>query len=364
MPTVYFLIPGARIPAEPLKELLDPALSRQLESAFKGLGPARVERLASGLLAPFARCSHHLWFWSVVTRARTTPAHAGYVWLEDHGPELSTEIWDVTPCRLSSGRILPLADDPLSAEEIDRCSPALRAVLARHGFVLQQWDRLWYATRPKDWDVVVRPWQCQAGLALDASAAEGARDEAFALMRELGEAIASSEVARRRREAGRPAPDFVWISGGGRLVRFYPPTKIRAVLSDEPVLRRWAMEAGILCQYVGRTSQLEWPSDAPPGDVIAVVSDLWQPWLAGDWQAWAKALPAALEKISVIRRKALERQNEQAVFIACGDGTAATLAPARAGLKGRLRGRCAKPAPADFSWLAESSPAAPPGEPA
>lgn len=356
MPTVYFLIPGARIPEEALKSVLDKPLAAKLETAFAGLGEARIEQLSGGILSPFSRCAHHLWFWSVVTRAKTTPAHAGYVWLEDHGPALATEVWDVTPCRLEAGRTVSLADDPLSAEEIDRCSPAIRAALEKEGFVLQQWDELWYASRTKDWDAVVRPWECQAGFAFDETAAEGDREKAFSLMRRLGEVIAESEVARERRAAGRPAPDFVWVSGGGRPVRFYPPTKIRAVLSDEPVLRSWAMEAGILCQYVGKTSGLEWPSDAPPGDVIAVVSDLWAPWLAGDWQAWARALPGTLEKIAVIREKALARKDETAVFIACGDGTTATLAPAKATLKSRLLSRFAKKTPADLSWLADSAP--------
>lgn len=357
MPTVYFLIPGARLPREAAERVLAGPARAKLEALLEGCGPARIERLAAGILSPFSRCAHHLWFWSVVTRGRTTPAHAGYVWIEDHGPALATEVWDVTPCALENGRTLSLASDPLSAEEIDRCSPALRKVLEKHGFVLQQWDRIWYATRTKDWDAVVRPWECQADFRLDDAAAEGNREAAFALMREAGEALARSDVAAERRAAGRPAPDFAWISGGGRPIRFYPPTKFRAVISDEPVLRSWAMEAGILCQYVGRTASLEWPHDAPPGDVIGVVTDLWEPWLRADWDAWEAALPGALEKIRLLREKALARKNETAVFVACGDGTTATIAPAKQGIKSRFLSRFAKKAAPDLSWLAESDPA-------
>ena len=352
MPTAYFLVPGLMLPAGAPPEAVSGETASALSSLCEGLGPASVQRLAAGILSPFALCTHHLWFWSVVTRARTTPAHAGYVWIEDHGPELATEVWDVTACRLEDGRTLPI-EPALSQEEIDSVSPALRRALSRQGFVLQQWDRTWYATRTKDWDVVARPWQCQAAMAVDEDSVMGNRPAALALMQECGAALAGTEAMRRRRQGGIPAANFIWISGGGRPVRFYPPTKFRAVLSDEPVLRRWAKEAGILCQYVAPTSGGKWPAEAPPGDVIAVVSGLWDSWLRRDWDAWRQSLPGVCDAVRRLRDLARERHNERFCLVACGNGSAATLRDQGGISRGSFLSRFRKKAPPDLAWVLE-----------
>ena len=176
--------------------------------------------------------------------------------------------------------------------------------------------------------------------------------EALTLMRQGGETLASAPAMQARREAGRPAPNYLWISGGGRPVRFYPPTKFRAVLSDEPVLRRWAKEAGILCQYVAPTARRAWPSEAPPGDVIAVVSELWEPWLRGDWDAWRNALPGVCETIASLRRLARERRNERFCLVACGTGSAVTLSDQGGTARGFFA-KFRKTPRADLSWVIE-----------
>lgn len=354
MSNAYFLIPGGLLPPKAASEALDAEARQSLEELLGDCRASAPQQLAQGLLLPFARCTHHLWFWAAVTRARTTPAHAGYEWLAENGPALAGEVWSVTPCRLRDGRTAGLGGSPLTPQEVEQCSPALRAVLEKSGFVLQLWDAEWYATRKQDWEVVARPWRCQEGFAADdEEALAGDRGAALALMKACGEALAGTQVSQRRREAGLPAPDFAWISGGGRAVRFYPPTKVRAVLSDEPVLLSWAREAGILKEYTASASALAWPADAPPGDVIAVVSDLWEPWLQSDWQAWRRALPKTLDKVRTLRSLARLRGSETAAFVACGRGCAVTLAPERKTLHSRLLGRFSTRRGPGLAWIAD-----------
>ncbi|MCI5850021.1 MAG: hypothetical protein MR009_00470 [Sutterellaceae bacterium] len=351
MSTAYYLLPGARLPEAVAREVIGGTGRDALERIASGLENVSVEQLASGITAPFALCPHHLWFWDIVPRGKTTPAHAAYSWLEDNGPTLGTEIWEVTPCRVSGGKFLGLGEDPLTNSEVDACSPFLRKALARNGFVLQQWDNRWYATRMKDWPVVARPWECEEGRGLDEEALAGDRATAERVMKEAGEALRAAPPVAERRASGRPAPDTVWISGGGRQIRFYPPTLIRAVLSDEPVIRGWAKESGILCQYVGRTSDGTWPREAPPGDVIAVVSDLWKPWLRRDWEAWLHALPGAAEKVERLRKGAEERESGEAVVVCFGRGNSATLTRRTGGLRRRFLGRFGKKAAPGLDWL-------------
>ena len=354
MSTAYYLLPGARLPKDVAPAVI-PRIDRSLlDPILEGLGTPVCQRLAEGLTLPFARCTHHLWFWGVVPRGKTTPAHAAYVWLEDHGPTLATEIWSVTPCVEENGVYRSLGSDPLTAEEIDRCSEPLRKTLAKFGFALQQWDTLWYATRMKDWEAVLRPWECQDGMGLDEGAIAGDRDMALECLRACAETMAGTEITAGRKAAGRPAPNAVWIAGGGRQIRFYPPTLIRAVMSDEPVLRSWAMEAGMLCQFVSRTTGKTWPEEAAPGDMIAVISDLWEPWLRGDWDAWLAALPGVASKIAELKAAAIERKTESTAIVACGLGTTATLLPKTEGLKSRFLSRFAKKTPPDYSWLTDS----------
>ncbi len=361
MPTAYFLIPGLRLPKDAASEILQKADPDALQTLASGFGPPSVQPLVSELTRPFALCSHHLWFWGVIPRGKTTPAHAAYEWLEDFGPTLSTEIWSITLCAEKNGVLMSLDDDPLTSEEIDAVSVPLRKALAPFGFVLQIWDTQLYATRMKDWDSVMRPWSCQAGRsAEEADAIAGNRETAMAAMKAAAAAVRSSAPAETRAAAGRPAPSFAWISGGGRQIRFYPPTRMRAVMSDEPVLRSWAKEAGILCQYVSKIGP-KWPEEAPPGDVLAAVSDLWDPWLKHDWDRWLAALPETAAKVRALKEDALSRRKtDQFVLIACGHGSAVTLAAQKKeGFRSRFLARLGKKEQtADLSWIAEEGSAA------
>ena len=125
-------------------------------------------------------------------------------------------------------------------------------------------------------------------------------------------------------------------------------------MSDEPVLRSWAMEAGMLCQFVSHTTGKTWPEEAAPGDMIAVISDLWEPWLRGDWDAWLAALPGVASKIAELKAAAIARKTESTAIVACGLGTTATFLPKTEGLKSRFLSRFAKKTPPDYSWLTDS----------
>ena len=66
MSTAYYLLPGARLPKDVAPAVI-PRIDRSLlDPILEGLGTPVCQRLAEGLTLPFARCTHHLWFWGVV----------------------------------------------------------------------------------------------------------------------------------------------------------------------------------------------------------------------------------------------------------------------------------------------------------
>ncbi|MCF0254606.1 MAG: hypothetical protein HUK26_09770, partial [Duodenibacillus sp.] len=96
-----------------------------------------------------------------------------------------------------------------------------------------------------------------------------------------------------------------WLDGGGRQQLFFPPTKVRAVLADDPAVIGWARAAGILDRRTGRASGARaWPADAPQGDCLALVEDLYEPWLARDWRLWSERVPAAVEQAQALMEAA------------------------------------------------------------
>lgn len=100
---------------------------------------------------------------------------------------------------------------------------------------------------------------------------------------------------------GSPA-QTVWLSGGGGAFDYvYPPTKIRSVLTDNEAVKGWALAAGILLQRIGKvTGATTWLEDAPQGECIALIEELYEPWLKQDWQTWEAHIPKVCERIDVL----------------------------------------------------------------
>lgn len=107
---------------------------------------------------------------------------------------------------------------------------------------------------------------------------------------------------------GSPA-QTVWLCGGGGAFDYvYPPTKIRSVLTDNEAVKGWALAAGILLQRIGHVTGAEsWLEDAPQGECIALIENLYEPWLKQDWQIWEARIPEVCERIDVLSAASKKR---------------------------------------------------------
>ena len=120
---------------------------------------------------------------------------------------------------------------------------------------------------------------------------------------------------------GSPA-QTVWLCGGGGAFDYvYPPTKIRSVLTDNEAVKGWALAAGILLQRIGHVTGAEsWLEDAPQGECIALIENLYEPWLKQDWQTWEVRIPEVCERIDVLSAASKKKGCDAALIVGTGDG--------------------------------------------
>ena len=333
MSKAFILIPGARLPegeAQRILSSLPEASARALSSLGEGAGQVVAQVLDAGC---YRRAPHLSWLWRVITRRNSTPHEAPWRWLSLGGREQAPELWCLTPLSLENGHVL--AERPeLEEREFMELTFAIEPVFLKAGLRVQIWDTSWFLTRREDWAVTTAPAMALPGLMLDEAPVEGeAAEEVKGLLR-VRAILADHPVNAARRAAGRHAVDALWISGGGHEELFFPPTLIRSVASDDAAVRGWANAAGILIERIGRDTG-RWP-EAPHGDVVAVIEDLYPAWLARDREAWARALPEVARKAASYREDAKRFEADDVLVVAFGETGAATLAPAEAGLMERL----------------------------
>ena len=350
MSKAFILIPGARLPAEEADAVLarlTPAESAALASFGDGAGRRHTQVLDAG---PCRRAPHLSWLWRVLTRRNSHPHEAPWRWLALGGREQAPELWCLTPLTLGGdGRILPETPEADDREFI-ALTASIEPVFLEAGFRLQIWDNRWFLTRREDWPLIAAPRAAVSYLTPAEAPLEGeAADDARALLERCAGILAEHPVNAERTASGRPRFDALWISGGGHEELFFPPTLFRSVAADDDAVRGWANAAGILLERLGRDTG-RWP-DAPQGDVIAVINDLYDPWLARDWPRWQAALEGTARRAALYREDAKRFGASDVLFVLFGETGAATLAPAEpASLMEKIFGRKKKTGMAPSLW--------------
>ncbi len=361
MSSAYFLIPGARLAAPLAREFLGSATRDELDAL--ALIGAKSENPVMQAIAPhpFERAPHYMWLWRVLARKPRLPASAPALWVQSGGPGQDVQIWTLSALAFN-------AEGTVSDEvEIDdermffEITMALARELDRNraeGLRLQTSGRTWFVTRRADWDATAAPARALVGERPDAAHVCGPDAEAVLDLQARLNALLSgalADVNETLRRAGRTPIGAFWLHGGGRDARFFPPTTIRSVAADDPVALGWANAAGILRDRLGTTrSRREtlWP-DAPEGDLIVLLEELYDPWLRGDLTAWRRVLPELAERLALWREAARMRHAEDAVTVLFGSGTSATLTPKKAGLLSLLqRSKSVDPT----LWLSDDAP--------
>ena len=324
MQQVYFLIPGLILSPQE-KELIGAPVLEAAGSLSTGLVQDAVRQDFSS--RPFSRSVHLIWAWSVLCRRALPAVTAPFVWSVNQGPQLANEVWSLDLAHADeNGRLYPVEN--LTDEAIEAFASAMTVPLQSRGFRLQRWDKTLYLTRKTPWGVDVRPFEAMVGrkpsLQDDFEASLEQTDPAGAWhdLEELNETLKDASI-----ESAGQALNALWISGGGCYSNFYPPTRIRSVLTDIDAVTGWALAAGILNHRLGRiTGAEEWPADAPNGECIAVIDTLYSAWLAKDWAKWQQLLPSVIFQVDALAQAARKKGCDRTVIVGCGESLTVTLA--------------------------------------
>ena len=370
MTTAYFLIPGACLPASAAKAVL-PALTSEERAALERLGQGRDAPAAQQLTgATYRHAPHWSWCWRVIGSRGGNPMEAPARWRADGAPTVDGELRELLVLTRSDKG---LAATTLSDHECFKVLGAVGDLLAREGLRLQVDGSAFYAAghAPLPFDALPEPaflakntaeldWDelLTRGLEPHAGASQGEIERVRTLLcspKALVDTPPFEALNAERRAAGLDPVFAFWLSSGGRVEGLYPPSKIRAVLADDPVIRGWALAAGIPAAHVQTLSAKKglrsWPQ-APEGELLAVIDGLYKPWLAQDWTAWRQALPQVANAYEALLSESRTRHADESLLVLFGLGGAATLKEKRAGLLSRLAGRSASVDPS--AWIIDT----------
>ena len=314
MSAVYFLIPGARLPKAVIPSV-SPTLDRRVfDELTRGADPVQVQQLVQRPILEGA--VHLVWLQQVIGKLGGMPQTAAFEWEADGGPSMSTETWRLWAYHFEvddHGCRTVALTHKLTQDERNRLHDDLLALVRRFNFQLQQWEGRWYLTRKDDWECQARPWCAQNHQYYNEGCYWG---EEFETMRTaIAEFLKDHPVNLDRQAAGHETIDGLWPEGGSRRFLLKAST-LRAVMSNDSFVHGWAQNAGLLNFRTTRVMDA-WP-EAPEGDLLCVIDDLYEPYRKGDWDAWAKAWPVAWERIQKLTAEAKSRRCQKLVLIGTG----------------------------------------------
>lgn len=350
MSAVYFLIPGARLPESVLKTHLSRINAETFQALTAGAQPIQQQTLVHDAVLEGA--VHVVWLWRVIAKTGGMPQTAAFEWEADGGPSMAAETWRLHAYTNINGQLEDIESSITEAER-DAMHDQVHALVQPFGFFLQQWVGRWYLTRKDDWAVAVRPWCAQKHRALTPNSYSGEQATSFIQLQEaFSTYLANHPVNVARRAASQPTIDGFWPDGGSRRYLLKPST-LRAVMADESYVHGWAQNAGLLNFRTTRVNK-EWP-EAPQGDLLCVIDDLYDAYRCQDWERWLQAWPHVWEKIQNLAAQAQQRRCQSIVLIASGSTDTHTCTADLKGKSGGFFARFSKPKSADLSaFLSES----------
>ena len=355
MNSVCFRIPGLRLPTRQSRRLVEPAELSALCSVFEGSQPILEQRLVQTPVMKGA--AHLIWLWEVLSKTRTLPETAAFEWEADGGPAMSTQTWRLWSVHLTekAGRLFCEAPArELDAAERDLLHDEVLACVRKYGFQLQQWADRWYLTCKDDWQVTVRPWCAQKHRPYTEESVEGPASDAFkALFEELRGIAAASPVNAERSRRGEETVDAFWPDGGSRR-HLLKSSTLRAVMSEHSYVWGWAQNAGLLNFRTVAVSD-HWP-EAPEGDLVVELDDLYESYRCGNWQEWRSRLPALFARVNALANAAKQRRCQRFVLVAAGQYDTHTAIAESAGAAKGLLARFKKKKPLDWTALLKEEP--------
>lgn len=324
----YILIPGSLLPYEAAESVFS-SLSEEARSRTASVF-SRFELSSSGRFSPmpYARASHLMWTWRRITADEGYPETAPASWTALGCPPLNRQIWELSFLKSSTSGAYEVLRINQSA--FSRMYGAVNAEAKKVGAKLQSASERFFLAFEDPIAAVSAP-ACTLNESTFSEAAYGPEEKRFhSILSQLEKRLLSDFNAVSEDKACR-----VWLHGGGESFRFKPST-IRAVCSDDEIVRSWAVMAGIPSASVAGADS--WPQ-APKGDRLLMFSGLYEHWLKSDWKAWSDALPKVLCQMQNSVEKAKEEDFDEVHVLLFGFESLAAYSPKNASLISKLFGK-------------------------
>jgi len=310
------VVPGALLPAPIAPAVLAGAAVPWLARALtRGGTESTVSAATRG-------ATHLYWLWrqfggegEPVTAPYALRALAGHV-----AP--GRQCWHIDPVHFGFARdhllVTPLTDAAPSSEETHTLAghlrQALREIVTDRESSLHLHGVRWLLT-------LSRPWSMAATL-LDGALGESAHEhwpegpDAATWRRLLTEVQVRwhAEPLNAAREArGERTVNALWLHGGGRWAQL-PQRPFMTVASEDPVLRGWALAAGI------EPDRIVGPESVPAarGDALAIRRDLLLPAQFEAWGQWLLHLAELEAQLCSLHAACLDAGYDELALVLCG----------------------------------------------
>jgi hypothetical protein len=315
----FVVVPGSLVPAPLVADIVGPARTAEIAAWL-----ARATRAADHVQddAP-AGAAHLSWLWRTFG-GTAKPVTAPYAWRAlSHAsallPDDGSQWWHCDPIHIDVGRDELLvgrsADAQMSEAEADALAAVADAVLREHGALLKRLRHdAWFVQADRPWQLETVPLSSARGRPLGACLPTGT-DAAHwrKVLTEIQVRWHQHAVNDAREQRGLQPVNGVWLHGGGRWERL-PRAPFATIVSDDAVLRGWALAAGLPPAALR-------DDDAAPnaqGDAVSLWTDLLEPASFESWGVWIERLRGIEARLGRLRARAFDAGYDRIELMLCG----------------------------------------------
>ncbi len=288
----FVVAPGALVPAGVAAAVRESAAPRLLARL------ARSTRGAEAAGGDTATLPHLDWLWRTFGGSTAAPVTAPYAWRALNrdsatNPSPASQLWFCEPVHFAIARdhllVASLAAAPLAANEAQALAATADEAAREAGAALRLIDHgHWFLDVDPPWQLDTVPLTAALGrcahdvLPTGADAARWRR-----LLNDIQMRWHIHPVNAAREARGLPTVNALWLHGGG-VWNPLPRAPFKTLLADDPVLRGWALAAGLAPSAL-LSAEATPPAD---GDALCMWDALQPSASAEDWAAWMDLLPA------------------------------------------------------------------------
>ncbi len=276
------VVPGALVPAPLAADVIGAASTPQLARLVSR------SRCADALTV-HASCdgaAHLGWLWQRFSGCDSAPVTAPYAWhaLKTDDPPGEGALWQADPVHFAFARdhMLVTSLTDLAADEAQALAAEARDCTQSTGATLHVIDEHWFVEFTPPWSVQTTPLAAALGESVQHHLPEGDDSGRWRkLLTEIQIAWHSHPVNEAREARGAVEVNGLWLHGGGPLVPL-PPSGLAQVVSDDAVVRGWALASAVTPDRVRAGAVVS----AIDGDLLTDWPHLFTSFKADAWGAW------------------------------------------------------------------------------